>query len=87
MIVERLSPLTYLVQVDSGVFWRRHIDHLRSAHDKLVKPSTTVTMNTSLSPDVPSPSQSDFVLIVGPKTTQTYFTIFWEVYSAVLKPI
>ena len=28
VIVERLGPLTYLVQVTSGVFWRRHVDHL-----------------------------------------------------------
>ena len=61
VIVERLGPLTYLVQVDSGVFWRRHIDHLRSAHDKPVEQSTT---NTSLSPEIPSPNQSDFVPIV-----------------------
>ena len=64
MIVERLGPLTNLVQVDSGVFWRRHIDQLRSAHDKPVEQSTTVPTNTSLSPDVPSPNQTDFVPIV-----------------------
>ena len=61
----------YLVQVDSGVFWRRHIDHLRSAHDKPVELSTTVTTNTSLSPDVPSPSQSDFVPIVGTEHSES----------------
>ena len=33
VIVKRLGPLTYLVQVDSGVFWRHRIDQLRSAHD------------------------------------------------------
>ena len=64
VIVERLGPLTYLVQVDSGVFWRRHIDQLRSAHDKPVEQSTIVPTNTSLLPDVPSPNQSDFVPIV-----------------------
>ena len=64
VIVERLGPLTYLVQVDSGVFWKRHIDHLCSAHDKPVEQSTTVPNNAPLSPDVPSPNQSDFVPIV-----------------------
>ena len=64
VIVKRLGPLTYLVQVDSGVFWRRHIDQLCSAHDKPVEQSTTAPMNTPPSPDVPSPNQSDFVPIV-----------------------
>ena len=31
VVVERLGSLTYLVQVESGVFWRRHVDHLRPA--------------------------------------------------------
>ena len=29
MVVERLGPLTYLVLVDGGLFWRRHIESLR----------------------------------------------------------
>ena len=27
IIVERLGPLTYLVQVTLGVFWQRHVEH------------------------------------------------------------
>ena len=42
MIVERLDPLTYVVQVDSGVFWHRHVDHLRVAPDGLSKQNDTV---------------------------------------------
>ena len=34
VIVERLGPLTYLVQVDMGVFWQHHVDHLRPVHEK-----------------------------------------------------
>ena len=30
VIVEVLGPLTYLVQLKTGMFWRRHIDQLRS---------------------------------------------------------
>jgi len=33
VVVERLDSLTYLVQVELGVFWRHHIDHLRPAAD------------------------------------------------------
>ena len=28
LVVERVGPLTYLVQVDDGGLWKRHIDHL-----------------------------------------------------------
>ena len=74
VIVERLGPLTYLVQADSGVFWRRHIDHLHSAHDKPVEQSTTVPNNALLSPDVPSPNQSDFVPIFETEHSEPSYT-------------
>ena len=51
--------LTYLVQVNTGVFWRRHVDHLRAAPDKPPEQNKTVP---SPSPDFPSPS--DFIPIV-----------------------
>ena len=35
VIVERLGPLTFLVQVTSGVFWRRLIDHLHPIKDSV----------------------------------------------------
>ena len=56
MIVERLGPLTYLVQVDSGVFWHHHVDHLCPAPDGLSELNGTVTPNSSLQPNLPSPS-------------------------------
>ena len=62
VIVERLGPLTYLVQVDSGVFWRRHVDHLRVAPDALSKQNDTVSANSPLQPDLPS--QPDFLPVV-----------------------
>ena len=46
VIVERLGPLSYLVQIDSGVIWRRHVDHLRLAPDGLFEPNGTVTPNS-----------------------------------------
>lgn len=29
VIVERVGPLSYLVSVQDGVTWRRHVDHLK----------------------------------------------------------
>ena len=56
VIVERLGPLTYLVQVDSGIFWHRQVDHLCPAPDGLSEPNGIVTSNSSLQPDLPNPS-------------------------------
>ena len=61
VIVERLGPLTYLVQMDTGVFWRRHVDHLRTAHDKSPDTSKTIP-STSLSSELSN--ASDFIPIV-----------------------
>ena len=62
MIVERLGPLTYLVPVDSGVFWHRHIDHLHPAPDKISEPDRTFAPNLSVQPDLPGPSE--FISVV-----------------------
>ena len=48
VIVERLGPLTYLVQVDSGQLWKRHLDHLRVRGDQ---PSTGEQLNPGDSED------------------------------------
>ena len=37
VIVERLGPLTYLVHVSSGAFWKRHVNQLRTSVDDHVK--------------------------------------------------
>ena len=61
MIVERLGTLTYLVQMDTGVFWQCHVDHLRTAHDR--SPDTNKTIpSTSLSSELSTPF--DFIPIV-----------------------
>ena len=63
MIVERLGPLTFLVQVDSGVFWRHHVNRLCPVPNKLSKQNDTVSPNSSLQPDLLSPS--DFLPFVS----------------------
>ena len=61
MIVEILRPLTYLVQVDTGVFWRLYVNHLRPAHDR--SPDTNKTIpSTFLSSELSNPS--DFIPVV-----------------------
>lgn len=30
VIIDKLAPLTYLVKVQGGLTWRRHIDHIKS---------------------------------------------------------
>ena len=68
VVVERLGPLTYLVQVNSGLFWRRHIDQLRPMDDSVDVQSHS-DANSPLMPDQPNPS--DFVPIVQTDDTET----------------
>ena len=42
VVVRKLGSLTYLVQVNSGVFWRRHVDHLRPAVDSAIEAKSPV---------------------------------------------
>lgn len=67
VVVERLGPLTYLVQVTSGVFWRRHVDHLRPIDDAAKVPDQG--QSTSSMSDLPV--QSDFIPVPGTENTET----------------
>ena len=29
VVVQRLGPLSFLVEVGDGIVWRRHVDHLK----------------------------------------------------------
>ena len=61
VIVERLSPLTYLVQVDTGQLWKRHLDHLRVRGDKPVSEDTQPQeseWNFAESPEQPPPPET-----------------------------
>ena len=41
VIVQKLAPLTYLVEVQGGLKWRRHVDHIKSLGNKtIIKPTT-----------------------------------------------
>ena len=35
-VMKRVGPLTYLVEIESGQIWKRHIDHLKSLHHQNV---------------------------------------------------
>ena len=40
VVVQRLGPLTFLVEVKDGLMWRRHVDHLKPLQES---PSTEST--------------------------------------------
>ena len=50
VVIQQLGPLTFLVQVESGATWRRHIDHLQ-AHNGSDAPQPTATHSTIESRD------------------------------------
>ena len=47
--------------MNTGVFWRRHVDHLRTAHDRSTDMNKTIP-STSLSSELSNPF--DFISIV-----------------------
>ena len=47
VVIERKGPLSYVVQVDHGMLWRRHIDQLRTG-------PTTMQQQTDGDGEVPS---------------------------------
>ena len=47
--MEQRGPLTYLVQMENGQLWRRHIDHLRQLGEL-----TSMSDATSSSPEWPA---------------------------------
>ena len=56
IFVEQLGPLTYLVEVQGGFKWKRHIDHLRDGSGvppDLLDPD----LNEDISDDTYCPSQ------------------------------
>ena len=63
-----LGPLIYLVQITSGVFWRRHIDHLRPIGDSV----NVQNQCNPTSPPLPDFSvQSDFVPIADSENNES----------------
>ena len=57
VVIERKGPLSYTIQTESGMLWRRHIDQLREL--------ATSTANSAVSPEE---STSPYE-IVGPSRT------------------
>ena len=59
VVVERLGPLTYLVQVDNGQLWKRHVDHLRIRGDTPHVPQTTPTQESDWSIPKSTPQSTE----------------------------
>ena len=75
VIVERVGPLTYLVQMDTGVFCQCHIDYLRTTHDRSPDtnkpiPSTSVSSELLTHFDFIPIVESDKSSIVEQRTQQ-----------------
>ena len=67
VVVERLGPLTYLVLVDGGLFWRRHVDLLRKLStesenniDPPQSPPSVVMLQESKQPEVELSMTADY---------------------------
>ena len=39
VVSDRLGPVSYLIQLKNGDYWRRHVDHLRTGSDPEAKPT------------------------------------------------
>ena len=57
VVVERKGPLSYTVQLDSGVIWRRHIDQLRDGVSVTSQDKDNVPWGNTTPPESETPNQ------------------------------
>lgn len=59
VVLQSVGPLSYMIQLDDGTLWKRHVDHIRQ---RVVKPptssSTSNSTETDTSPFITYPLQS-----------------------------
>ena len=58
---DRLGPVSYLIQLENGDYWRRHVDHLRTGSDPESKPTEKEPSCSPHSEEIPddmSPASS-----------------------------
>ena len=72
-IVEKVQgPLTYLIRLDSGQLWRRHIDHVKQIGESSTGDTPSITEDTEmLSFPLPDSSDTTTVPEVSPDTVPT----------------
>ena len=75
VVKKRLGPLTYLIETQDGLTWKRHIDHLKSLGHDITVPETVddasdeeIIFPTWL--DTSSPTMPDSVDIPSPASEQ-----------------
>ena len=56
-VIERKGPFSYIVQMETGAIWRRHIDQLREGTTSTVRPSSAEEI-ASFPYDVGEPSSA-----------------------------
>ena len=79
-IVDQLGPLSYLVRLQQGELWRRHIDHLRSGADQSLPPVSTEPASSTQTDDflpysTGSDQQSGAATDTSPTTPTTTETV------------
>ena len=58
-VLDQLGPLSFLVQLQGGVTWRRHIDHLRASADELPHSDTAESEAQQTEDEFPLFPESD----------------------------
>jgi len=75
IISKKLAPLSFMVQVESGESWKRHIDHLRDySYKQLSSPPDKESFDTDFSiPSVPTQTavDQDPIVSTDPSPTST----------------
>ena len=59
VVKECCGPLTYMVEVESGVLWRRHVDHIKDRHELELVGEETETEHQRMSEDAVENTNKD----------------------------
>ena len=72
VVARRLGPLTYLIDVLDGRFWKRHVDHVKECGNANHKPETLPDTGFDVdTPVIPSQSPDDEVVSDTLNTSET----------------
>ena len=71
VIIQKLAPLIYLVEVQGGMKWKRHVDHIKSLGSKEInEPANNENTDTESSDyHPPTPEQTTPELNSNPRTS------------------
>ena len=84
VIKKQLGPLTFLVEVEKGILWKRHIDHLldNATSHTVTSTSTPVDVDQeSFTPSVPSDEPEDTLETDTEHSAPHYIQIVLEIHQ------